>query len=110
VETCQPSPLNNTITNNTCNENYRDGIHLDSSDNNTIRFNTITNNPGTDSGVHVASGCEGNLVNFNNIEGNTDMAFTTSPVIPSSMPLSTGGATSAVLPPPRAPATRLAAT
>ena len=45
------------------------GIYLNTSSNNTIRFNNITNN--TNSGIHVDSGCADNLVNFNNIEGNT---------------------------------------
>jgi parallel beta-helix repeat protein len=50
--------------------NNEHGIHLQYSNDNEIALNDILNNTGIDSGIHLESGCSGNIAHCNNIEGN----------------------------------------
>ncbi len=59
-----------TITNNLI-QNNGHGIYLDGSDNIQILCNDILNNVVAFSGIHLDAESSGNVINFNNIEGNS---------------------------------------
>ncbi|TET42174.1 MAG: right-handed parallel beta-helix repeat-containing protein, partial [Dehalococcoidia bacterium] len=59
----------NPIEDNYIHGNWH-GIFIDGSDNNTIVYNTITENVLEESGVHVDANSSGNVANCNNIEDN----------------------------------------
>jgi PGF-CTERM protein len=60
--------FDNAIINNVIDSN-EEGIFLSSSYNNTIKFNTITNNTG-DTGITISRNSGGNVIQYNNLEGN----------------------------------------
>ena len=59
------------MVNNVIEDNAIDGIQIDGDDNE-ILGNTISNNTGAMCGIRLTASTEGNIINFNNITGNTD--------------------------------------
>jgi len=62
---------NNCIIKNNVIENNNHGIMIETSGNQ-ISNNTIRNNTGEESGIHLTSTVSGNVIHFNNIEGNSE--------------------------------------
>ena len=71
--------FNNILTNNTIHANG-EGITLEESPNNTIKFNTVTENV-ADTGIYILGASEGNVIHYNNFEGNIPGTYNLNPAI-----------------------------
>jgi parallel beta-helix repeat protein len=71
----------NQVTHNDIHNNQH-GIYLYYANDNEIALNDILNNPGIDSGIHLESGCSGNIAHCNNIEGNGPYGVWNNPANP----------------------------